>query len=513
MDLEKLQAAGCEVTASYSGITKPPRREMLHLPHLPCKGVPYSHDNTVANTLHSVRERVLGRTLSDGSWNRTVRPKAGAFNQPSLTQFRRRVSRYLPRHSLPISHDQFVGSYQGQKRQRYSSAQASLAVKPLVASDSFPGVFLKSEKWFRDAAGRVISARGPRYNLALGCYIQPIEHAVYRAIDQVFGSPTIMKGYTPERRAAVIAGHWAAMEDPVAVGQDFSKFDQHISVEALQFEHAFYQLCYDSPELARLLARQLKTTCYATTRDGKVVYKLNGVRMSGDMNTALGNCIISAALVWAYAAEKGIKIRAVVDGDDSVTFLERKDYAAYAAGIAEYMLDHGFILVSEEPVYELHKVEFCQARYTRLAPPTMVRTPLKAITQDHEWIVDNGVAHADVLSATGLGGLSLYGACPVLGAYYHMLSRASPNSARTLRRMMNESTWLRAASDSGVYTEPTEEARYAFWETWDVEPGEQRAMEAFFNSQNLGYLADCPRSYDHQNIHNQIYFPSLNQFS
>jgi len=264
-DLALMQAAGCEVTATHSGSQKPPRREMLHLPHLPSKGTPYGHDNTVANILHSVRERVLGRTQPDGSWNPTVRPRPGAFNKPSLTQFKRRVARYLPRHSLPISADQFVGSYQGQKRKRYEAAQASLAVRPLAVSDSFPGVFLKYEKWFEDKAGRLISARPPRYNLALGCFIQPIEHAVYRAIDQVYGSATIMKGYTPERRAAVVAGHWAAFDDPVSVGQDFSKFDQHISVEALQFEHSFYQLCYDSPELARLLARQLKTTCYATT--------------------------------------------------------------------------------------------------------------------------------------------------------------------------------------------------------------------------------------------------------
>jgi hypothetical protein len=42
-----------------------------------------------------------------------------------------------------------------------------------------------------------------------------------------------MKGYTPDRRATVLKGHWSAFQDPVAVGQDFSKFDQHISVPAL----------------------------------------------------------------------------------------------------------------------------------------------------------------------------------------------------------------------------------------------------------------------------------------
>lgn len=511
-DLQLLQDAGYQVTASTTGAHKKKVRDILHVPQLPCKGVPFSHNNTVANALFSVRERVLGRTTPEG-WQPTVKPRLGAFQAPSLTQFKRRVARYLPKHSLPIPIDKFVGSYQGQKKRRYEVAAASLEVKPLGASDSYPNVFIKSEKWTEMKAGRLISARSPRYNLMLGVYTQPIEHQVYRAIDQVYGSATVMKGYTPERRAAVIAGHWSAFRDPVAVGQDFSKFDQHISEEALRYEHSFYDMCYSCKHLAQILAKQLHTTCYATLVDGQVRYKLRGGRMSGDMNTALGNCILSAALVWAYAEEQGIAIRAIVDGDDSVTFMDRKDLPRYQAGIAAWMLNKGFILVSEEPVYELCRVEFCQARYTELVPPTMVRTPLKAITQDHEWIVDQSVKHVDVLSATGLGGLSLYGSCPVLGAYYHMLARASPNARATLRRLALGSTWLRSAGEAGEYTEATEDARYAFWKTWDMEPGEQRALEEFFHSQDLSYLANADRSYDHKNVRNTAYFPSLNQFT
>lgn len=511
-DLAVLHDAGMQVTATFAGYKARSDRALLHLPQLPCKGRPYVHSNTVANAIFSVRERVLGRTAA-GLWQPTLEPRAGAFQAPSLRLFRERVGRFLPRHSLPISHDAFVGSYRGQKRVRYQRAAESLQTKPLGVSDSHPGVFLKSEKWFEEKAARVISARSPRYNLCLGVYTQPIEHKVYRAIDAVFGSPTIMKGLTPVQRARVIEEHVHSFDEFAAVGQDFSKFDQHISRDALKYEHAFYDLCYGDRDLTRLLARQLGTTCYATLLDGKVVYKLRGGRMSGDMNTALGNCILSAALIWAYAHERGIKVRVIVDGDDSVTFLERRDLARYRDGIAEWMREKGFILVSEEPVFDICQVEFCQAKYTRLAVPTMVRNPIKAITQDHEWIVDRSIAHEDVLSATGLGGLSLYGACPVLGAYYHMLSKASPNAERTLRRLATQSSWLRFAGETGTYVEATEEARFAFWETWGMEPGEQRAIEAYFHSLDLSYLRDCRRSFDHKNVRNTVYFPSLNQFT
>lgn len=512
VDYNTLLQAGCKVTAEITGNPKSKQRNVVHLPSLPSKGLPYTHNNTVGNVIRALRDRVLGSIGPEGTFVHTVQPEAGAFQAPSLRCFRRRVLMHMPRHSLPISQDQFLGSYQGQKRTRYVRAKESLEKKRLVRADAFPGVFLKSEKWFCKKAGRVISARSPRYNLALGVYIQPIEHEMYRAIDQVFGSPTIMKGYTPERRAAVIEGHWRSLKKPVAVGQDFSKFDQHISQPALQYEHAFYMGVYDCPELASLLAWQLKGKCYARTVDGVVKYEVFGGRMSGDMNTALGNCIVSAALLWAYCRENSIEVRAVIDGDDSVSFIEQDDLARYQQGIAAWMLLKGFKLVSEAPAFRLCDVEFCQSRYTNLDVPTMVRNPLKAITQDHIWIENKTHEHCDVLAATGVGGLSLYGGCPVLGSYYHALSRASNNGVKTLQRLETRGSWLRAASSGGRFVEPSEAARYAFWETWGMEPGEQREMEKFFANLNLAEIANGVRSYD-QNVTTQVYFPSLLAFN
>lgn len=503
---EDLAPAGLSVTEL--GYRKKRDRAVVALPALPSHGVPYTHNNTVGNVVFTVRERVLGRT-EGGDWVPTLKPEPGAFQHRWLVAFRRRVASHLPRHSLPHTAEEFCDEFRGKKGRRYQAALESLRVKPLGRADSYPGVFIKPEKWFEWKAGRVISARNPRYNIAVGRFVKPIEHDVYRAIDQVYESATIMKGYTPERRAGVVRGHWGALDDPVAVGQDFSKYDQHISKEALAYEHALYRHVYGSAELDKLLSWQLSTTCYANCPDGRVRYKVEGGRMSGDMNTALGNCIISAALIWAYAKEKGIKIRAVVDGDDSVTFLERRDLEKYVSGIVPWMRTRGFILKVEEPVFELSKVEFCQCRYVALEPATMVRNPLKAITHDHTWIQRDDLTHEDVLAATGLGGLSLYGNSPVLGSYYRMLSKASGNGAKTLARMERESSWLREARFTGKYTPPTEESRFALWESWGIAPEEQRQMEAYFDTFPLADYALRQRSQDHKAITTQVYFPSL----
>lgn len=500
------------VSVTVLGGAKKRPRQIVALPMLTARGVPYTHTNSVGNVVFTVRERVLGRT-QDGEWNPTIQPEAGAFQHPMLRRFRERVVDCAGRHSLPLSPEQFCESMRGQKRARYMQALESLRSNPVRRRDSNPSVFIKPEKWFEWKAGRAISARDPRYNISVGVFLKPVEHVLYQAVDQVYGSATIMKGYTPERRAAVIKGHWDSFRDPVAVGQDFSKFDQHISQAALRWEHGFYLGMYSNDRtLQTLLSWQLRNRCYANCNDGRVRYETNGGRMSGDMNTAMGNCLISAGLLWAYSQEHNIKIRAVVDGDDSVTFLERADLERYSRGIVEWMRVRGFILTTEAPCYSISAVEFCQSRYFGGTRPTMVRNPLKAVTQDHVWVYREGVQHADILAATGLGGLSLFGDVPVLSAYYHALSRASPNGLRTLRRMDREASWLREAGFSGKRTEVTEDSRYAFWESWGITPGEQRAMEAFFDGCDLRDIANRPRSSDHSNITTQVYFPSLQSY-
>lgn len=476
-----------EVSVTASGYSKKAPKQVLSIIGLPSKGETWTHANDVANVVESVHERVLGRT-ADGIWERTMQPEKGAFSGDLLV-FRRRVGIATGSSSLPWSTEQFVDHYRGQKKARYQSAAKSLEERSLSRKDSFPSVFLKAEKWHDAKAGRLISARHPRYNLELGKFILPLEHELYKAIDEVYGSATIMKGYTPEQRAAVVEQHWGAFDNPVAIGQDYSKFDQHISKDALQYEHGFYLHAYGGDEhLQRLLSWQLESRCFANVQDGVVQYPVKGGRMSGDMNTALGNCVISASLIWAYAREIGVKIRLVVDGDDSVAFMERKDAPRYQAGIKEWMARRGFRLVSEEPVYQINQVEFCQCRYVGTSPPTMVRNPLKAVTQDHAWVEDRTLRWADVLAATGMGGLALYGNIPLLGAYYDMLARSSDVSAKTLARLDTRSSWLRDASFGGVHMEPSEMARYQFWLSWGMEPGAQREHEARFEGIDLSAL-------------------------
>lgn len=438
-----------------------------------------SHANEVGNMTWALRERVLGSVI-DGEWVGTHKPP-GAFATRQMLEIRRRVTTLIGSVS-PITRMQYCAKYAGSRRLAYEKANASLQVKPLCRSDAALNCFLKAEKWGEVKAPRVISPRSTRFLLAMGCYIYPLEHRLYKAFRRVHGSPVVMKGLDQTERAAVAQSHWNHFEQPIAVGLDASKFDQHTSRKALQFEHGFYLRPYrNDRDLARMCQWQLENKCYATLDDGKVKWTTDGGRMSGDVNTACGNCCLSATMLLAWAQEVGVKVRVMVDGDDCVAFMERRDYHLFMNGLSAWYLERGYRMKVEGPYLELHEVEFCQSKWMMLnGTPMFVRNPIKAINQDHTWVAVGGVEHSDVLTATGLGGLAMYGDVPVLGAYYSMLAGDRQLSTRVIKRLDTRSSWLRnrGAGDNKSYSEPTSEARVEFFRTFGMHPTDQMALES-----------------------------------
>jgi hypothetical protein len=103
--------------------------------------------------------------------------------------------------------------------------------------DSFLQAFVKAEAVNftakPDPAPRIIQPRNPRYNALVGRFIRPLEHRVYIAIGKLFGGPTVMKGYNAVGTASCLRDMWLEFTNPVALSLDASRFDQHVSREAL----------------------------------------------------------------------------------------------------------------------------------------------------------------------------------------------------------------------------------------------------------------------------------------
>jgi hypothetical protein len=384
-----------------------------------------------------------------------------------------------------------VDSYKGAKKLRAQRAVESLSSEDVNRRDSSLGSFVKGEKTLLsrakpDPAPRIIQPRDPRYNVSLARYIRPLEHRVYRAIARVFRSDTVMKGLNSEAVACTIASHWDSFVCPVAIGLDASRFDQHVSVAALKWEHSVYNGAFRSKELARLLKWQLVNRGTFRVDETTVSYTVEGCRMSGDMNTSLGNCLIMCGLVWEYANLRKVRVKLVNNGDDCVVFLERGERERFSRGLREWFLSMGFNMKVEAPVYDINHIEFCQAKPLQVNGSwTMVRDPWVSLAKDGICLQPDAGTNLTIpaylawAESVGKCGLALAGGVPVMQEYYHYLITLVGKRNKRVRGFGNMDTGLEFMSRgmSRQYCAISEETRFQFWKAFDITPYMQVALE------------------------------------
>lgn len=442
----------------------------------PTPGLCYTHNNSKDNIVRGLGERLM--MVPDGSGGFAPPPSPTVFD---LEDYRKAILRKMPKHLNPLTHDEFVMLYDGPKRKRYQSAARNLLERPLGPRDSQISLFIKDEticSWTKeDPAPRLISPRSPEYCLEVGCFIKPIEHLLYKAVARVWGETTIAKGLNFNQRGELINEKWNSFDDPVAVGLDASRFDQHVSSEALIWEHSVYTRCFPKyPYLKKLLSQQINNvgTCYVD--DWKITYKRKGGRMSGDMNTALGNCLIMTGLVWEYLRSRGIEGKLINDGDDCVVFMERKDLAQFTETLKEWFLARGFNMKVEEPAYEVEQIEFCQCHPVWNGEQyTMCRNVHKALFTDVVHVGRTPQEIAGIRAAVSLCGQAWSRGLPIFGTFY----RAVDSGARPTVIRHSGTYWNSRGCQSGT-EHVTDAARLSFCKAFDLDPYEQLAIEEFY---------------------------------
>ena len=308
------------------------------------------------------------------------------YKKPLLNDFRKMVISNVGR-VRKYSKSEVVQMYEGPKRRLYHEAQLSLEHKPLSKDDATVHQFGKFEKIDISKALRNINPRSQRYNLCLGQYLKKIEKRIFDAINAAYGGrtkATVIKGFNADVSAQILKDKWNQFKNPVAIGLDAKKFDAHVSREALQYEHAFYTgLFPGSKDLKELLKWQLVNNGVAYTEDGKVLFKMNGKRMSGDLNTSLGNCIIMCSLIWVLCKKLNIDCELANNGDDCVLFIESDHLITLQSYIPNFFKTHGFRMTVETPVYQFEELEFCQTKPVKLSTGwRMVRNHKAVLTKD-----------------------------------------------------------------------------------------------------------------------------------
>lgn len=419
------------------------------------------------------------------------KPARGAFDR--LLAFRAAVAKAVGP-AVPLSVTQVVDLYRGDRRHKmYLRAAESLLVEDLQPRDAWVSAFVKAEKLNLDKkpdpAPRIISPRSPRYNLRIGQYLKHVEKRVFEGIRLVYQAkwgcrgPIVCKGLTALGLGRVMRSKWEGFSDPVAVGLDASRFDQHVSEQALKWEHGLYLALYRGEprrDLARLLAMQVVNYGVAKLRSGRVKFKVRGGRMSGDINTSLGNCVIMTGLVYRYAEEKGIRIDLANNGDDCVIIMERRDLQAFQQGLDQWFLTYGFSMKVEQPVYHFSQIEFCQTKPIRVAEGwTMCRT-LAGLSKDVYTILPINVGKMAYgwASAISDSGLAIASGVPVFGALYAKLAKLGKGiKLGTHPAMIGGGLWYMAQGMTRGNNEVSDQTRVDFWDAFGMPPYIQRLLE------------------------------------
>lgn len=447
------------------------------------------HDDCVANLARGVVERVLQTRTASGLAD-PLRPVGRPFEQ--LSSIRNALIRLSPPTTV-VDREQYPSLYHGRKRAIYEEAVSSLLVEAVTKRDAVVKTFVKAEKVKfsadkPDPAPRVIQPRSPRYNVEVGRYLKLFEKSLFYGFRRLTGYTVIMKGMNASDSAVALREHWDAFSRPCAFGLDASRFDQHVSIEALRFEHSVYDGVFKSSELRELLRWQLVNKGRGKARDGRVSYTVKGCRMSGDVNTSMGNCLIMSCIVLGYIDKHGIKARLANNGDDCNITCERDDVSKFD-GIGEWFKTFGFKLTREPTVFHFEKVEFCQTQPVLTSVGwRMVRNPYTASSKDCMSLLD----WSSIKSfnrwrcAVGTCGLELTRGVPFWEAYYTKLW-CDAMDERTLAVFKTQSGIGYACKgvEAGVVDE---DVRYSFYLAFGMYPDEQKALEEL--TVDIKYEAD-----------------------
>lgn len=257
-----------------------------------------------------------------------------------------------------------VDHYTGGKREEYLRAYKKLIKDGLKDTDvTSVTMFLKDDKYWWDNDGgaegikapRCIQYRSKAFNIIFGSIIHPLEKVVYPYLDRA-GTPVFAKSRNSHQRAADIKAKLEATEYSYAYLIDHSKFDAHVTEEHLAQTRYFYSKFFPHSKVIQMLEKAHGSWVNGYTKKG-LHYQVLGTRMSGDMDTGLGNSLINYVILKLTFPDGSLLY---IDGDDSIVFTRRKVDKDY---IVKMCREHGMEAKVEEVVNpEMEDMDFCQSR-------------------------------------------------------------------------------------------------------------------------------------------------------
>lgn len=463
---------------------------------------PFTHYGCTHNEIVGLRNRVLGAV-----------PQPTRQGLTNLWDTTRLICSNLPKvTSWPI--DRMPYMYSGRKRERYLRAVQQVRRGRYKPKDASVQCFVKFEKlFFKDEKPnpdpRIIQYRSARYCVKLAQHLKPCEEYLY----ELHGDGTVLpetriigKGLSQGQRATLLKNKWRKFVRPVAISLDCTRFDKHLNKPLMRIEHHVYQHMNADPEFKQLLSRQLVNRGY--TRSG-IRYSVVGRRMSGDMNTALGNCVVMVIMVATVMRLAGLRYEMIDDGDDCLVIVEQSDQALAERALLKHFSTFGMVLKLENISTVFEQVEWCQCRpvFVNYDTVRFVRNPVKVFTHAISGSKYFGglASRKKMVNTIGLCELALNQGVPVMQEFALALIRnADTDRTHTLvegddiyyrvHRELKARKWRNLSKATPLPV--TSRARTSFALAWGISPHKQRRIEAFFKEWTF-------------NLEGEVYVPDL----
>lgn len=444
---------------------------------------PVVHYDCSHNQERAAVNRVLGKT-----------PEPSPPAIARLRQLARTLGKRLPR-TQAIAVTDVPKLYTGQKRARYERAAADVVANGGVERRHFRcTMFVKAEKMNPrakvDPDPRAIQFRDYRGGVNLARFLKPIEAHIYALAGDGKSLPQgklIGKGLSMAARARLLREKWDGLRDPVAIVVDASRFDKHVSKELLEVEHLVYTNSNPADEFQQMLRWQLFNV--VRSRNG-LLYKTRGKRMSGDMNTAVGNCILMTLMICDAMRDVPCSDWNLLDdGDDCVLLVERAWLDQVIARLPGAFAEYGMKLKVEAVADVFENIDWCQSRPVYAADGwTMVRNPAKITSGavSGQKYCEPG-ARQRLLATLGLCEGHLNRGVPVLQAFASCLLRSS-DGARPLALVETDAIYHRI--DRELRGRPLADfqpaaisnaSRMSFYKAYGVPPSRQVTLERWLD--------------------------------
>lgn len=346
---------GCAVTRAGTDPGCAHSKRVTELAEVPIPGLwkPVVHDNCLGNQITAVRNRVIADV-----------PKPDQQALKALRKTARMLAHNLPKPE-PQELGEFALAYTGAKRKRYLDAADYVRANGVEKRHAGITMFVKSERMNPQKVNpdpRPIQYRDARYCVALASYLKPLEHALYTVTlskhPYLSGSRLVGKGLNQFERAAVLRKKWNRFANPVCFALDASRYDMHQLIEILKIEHSVYKSRYNDPQLNKLLSWQLINHCRSALG---LQYTTKGRRMSGDMNTALGNCITMLCMAITIFDTLHVPYDLFDDGDDILVLCDAEHADALVALVRPEFLKFGMEMKVESVSTKFEAISWCQS--------------------------------------------------------------------------------------------------------------------------------------------------------